>query len=436
MSQLRSLVRALGTTSRATILAGVAAFALAAPRTAAAQEIEPAAATSVGRVLSAEGPWAEELAALRPAPVRAMVRVVADGVVPGPWWGSERDLPLDAARKEAILEALRSTSFRSLQVPLLQLAESDAPWDERRVGMLALKRAVQPEAVHVLVALTRAHDDAPPPSEVRTTFEVTLRQLLANDVRNVTALAPIFTTIPANLYFGIFEILEPFPTPIVLDILAASLGRSSELDPLFLTLVSRLAQQAAPPFPVHVRQAVRPLLQRVDTTVVVVAIRATGHLGDVEAVPALVELLGSPHQSVHEAAHEALREITELGFPGEPERWERWLREEEQWWASEARGAGGDLERVLSREPGVAMRALRTIATKRLHRDEIARSLVKSLERVDADVGGTICGVLAGWRSVAELPALARLEETTRDPALRKALADLRASLLAPHPPR
>ena len=133
---------------------------------------------------------------------------------------------------------------------------------------------------------------------------------------------------------------------------------------------------------------------------------ACGRLGNYDAVPPLVALLEVEKSNTSAAAHRALVEITDLPFPPEPERWNRWLQQEQNWWEEEADQV---LRNVRSKQPGVPAKALRTLATKRLYRDDIARSLVQALPVVDSNTALMICGVLEsiGYRSVeVELRAI------------------------------
>lgn len=101
-----------------------------------------------------------------------------------------------------------------------------------------------------------------------------------------------------------------------------------------------------------------------------------GRARDLEALPALVEILDDEHQGVRDNAHWALRDMTGLRLPGSRERWSAWLRDEAAFAAAQGPAI---LDSLQSDDEARIAEALREVSEHPLLRPEAESHLLALL---------------------------------------------------------
>ena len=164
------------------------------------------------------------------------------------------------------------------------------------------------------------------------------------------------------------------------------------------------------------------MLASMDETAVLFATETLGELGDVEAVPELIELLEPADTAISKAAYRALCGTTGRRLRHDLGAWEGWYLSELTWLRRDlpvlARALHGDDARV-------ARTAVDELAAHPLFPDELAGELVLLLDSDDVQLAGSACAALGRLHARAAVPALVEvLDDRHADPATHVAARD------------
>ncbi|NOT30636.1 MAG: HEAT repeat domain-containing protein [Planctomycetes bacterium] len=230
-----------------------------------------------------------------------------------------------------------------------------------------------------------------------------------------------YRSAPDALLAGIIWAVSGETSEQRLWILTGLLGGNPEADPLILAELARMGRRLPHPMAEAVLSVTRDYLQSGEPEMLLSGIEVADSLEDVEALPILIDLLGHSSRAVSERALAALRSTTNLGYSGDPRRWQEWQRKAEEW----RRGTAPKLlENVANGVPGRAANALMEISKWRVFRHELADGVADGLEREETELVVLACSVLGHLGSWRAVPALT---ERLKDPAP----AVQRAALLA-----
>jgi HEAT repeat protein len=382
-----------------------------------------------GSVLCAAAGQAEESSARSPeARAHAALEELGDGVPeeevsanlvaigPGacaPLVGMLGDFPSELAParngRRAIVEALESMPSSAV-LPSLRAAASD-PEDIDSAGRTSWIDAF---AVHgTLGDLDLVLD---------LTDELAADSRLHRSLANyITAIATRDGRTPDRVARRLFQVESVHSAPLIqglamtgdpraLTTLASLLHDHPELDAVLLLQLGNGAEVAQAELPERLVTCARPFLQDLDTSLVREAATASGRLGDLGAIPELVELLEHPSKPVAESAHWSLKRLTGLSFRADARRWQSWLVLEQRWWDEVFPGVENGLA---SDDHGEVFAALSKALTHRLYRDEVARAILPLLGDADPALVGYACMALGQLGSPLARVELEGLIEST-----------------------
>lgn len=323
-----------------------------------------------------------ELSGLRPC-LDTLERERVAAVVPG-----DTEQMLSVPQRGMVLAALAELPPAAVVSAALERAQLSREDATRRLVLDVLGVAGGPQHLRELVAQAMPEDGSDPAPAVLAAFQAGLAGILAREARAYDALTAFHRDAPAALSDAVvmavgdagstrgLEHLEHVLTfqPEATGLCAAQvrrLGRSGDLE-VDRALAQRLRWAVDPERP----EACRAILL------------ALGELRDYEAVPMLIELLESIDPGVAGNAHWALRRITDLRFPAEPQRWRGWHESELAWFAREEDSV---LRALHVGSPSAAAAAAREIGERRLWREELAQELVTALGRPQPALRSPIC---------------------------------------------
>jgi hypothetical protein len=106
------------------------------------------------------------------------------------------------------------------------------------------------------------------------------------------------------------------------------------------------------------------------------ACHAIASLRDLESIPILIELLEHEERGVGDAAHSALRSMTEMAFPAVPRLWSHWYTEEQRWDFRQKQRA---FDELLSRDLELVERAAAEIRRHPLAHDDLTAAVPRLL---------------------------------------------------------
>jgi HEAT repeat protein len=346
------------------------------------------------------------------APARAQVSPVdAPGADGSDTSGLEAQAELARLPREEFLARLEDVARTSGSEP------------ERAAGLRALGALGGAQDVRLLGRLTVAPDADMALPDLRPVYAAALVALLERHPDALWNVADAFPGAPAGLAARIVDAVRGVPSDARAEALSRMLGARPEVDCQVLAALELVVREGRSASDEAVRR-VRARLSTGDARTRQAAALALGALGDVQAIPELIELRREPGGFPSSGARQALREITGLAYDS-ADAWRAWYAREEAWWS---RSAPGVLAELASGKPERVAEILLDLARRRLHRDELARSVGACLARREPDLAVLACAVLQSLGSDAAhadlVRALERDEPSVRD-AARAALAAL-----------
>lgn len=358
------------------------------------------------------------LAALRPCLDTLELQRVAC-VVPG-----DVEQMLSGPQREILLLALTELPPpRVLAGGFERLALSQEP-AVRRLVLDVLQVAGNQEHLAELDSLALREDEALLRPELEESFQAALAGILRRHPRAYDLLANFHRDAPEPLADAIVRAVGDAGDTRGLAFLEHAITfRTSQLS-LCASQVQRLGRSGDRERDAELAQRLRWAVDPDRPEACRALLMALGELRDSESVPILIEFLSSPDAGLSGNALWALRRITDLNFPGLPERWSAWYESELEWFVREQDFVLRDLH---SGSPSAAAAAARTISERRLWREELALELLTALRRPHSTLRAPICRALErlGVDSVA--PELVDLLDDEDPASVQAALRTLTA---------
>ena len=188
-----------------------------------------------------------------------------------------------------------------------------------------------------------------------------------------------------------------------LRVLAPLLFARDEFTAIVLAQIGSIAERVGPPFTESLVSDVRPFLHSQDSGVRAASARAVGHLGDIDSMARLIELLDTTSAQVRSESLSSLKQIAGRTFGTDTKRWQSWHLGELAWW----RSTWPNLRETLqSSEPAEVAQAMRAVVRRRLFRDQVAEEVSKLLFDPDPILRRLACQSLGQLGSEVPLIAL------------------------------
>jgi HEAT repeat protein len=366
---------------------------------------------------------AREIAALGPAALRPCLdtlelqRVAC--VVPG-----DVEQMLSGPQREILLLALAELPPpRVLAGGFERLALSQEP-AVRRLVLDVLQVAGGQDHLAELDGLALREEESLLRPDLEEAFQAALAGILRRHPRAYDQLAKLHRDAPEPLADAIVRAVgDAGDTRGLVFLEHAITFRTSQLS-LCASQVQRLGRSGDRERDAELAQRLRWAVDPDRPEVNRAILMALGELRDSEAVPILIGFLDSDDTGLAGNALWALRRITDLNFPGLPERWSAWYESELEWFVRQQDFVLRDLH---SGSPSAAAAAARTISERRLWREELAQELLTALRRPHSTLRGPICRALErlGVDSVA--PDLVDLLDDEDPASVQAALRTLTA---------
>lgn len=357
----------------------------------------------------------------------------------------QREIPTRAARNAPLTWIeLGAEESAALQAALLLLPERELCAFLRTIGDDERSRWI---AIELLGKVGEARDvellvSMASPDDLRTKldhgrrdeFQGALEGILARHAEALARVPQVYGHAPDALLPAMVWALGREASAERMRTLALLLGRTDEADPLIFVELSRLGREVPHPIARAVLDETRQALGAHDIERILLGIEVARSLEDVDAVPALIELLENPSRSVSAKAVECLRSLSEQGFGAEPKRWKDWSRKAEEWRRTSAPKLLAD---VASAVPGRASHALMEFSKWRAFRHELTPGIARGLTRAEPELVVLTCAVLGhlgSWLAIPELAACLRDGDTSIQRAALLALRRISGKELEANP--
>ncbi len=358
--------------------------------------------------------------------------ILRDGTLPDP--AEDRAMPLAAQHERWILDALRALGRRDvLGLVRTELAQRDDPGT--RAAALRLVGAVGNGGdLQTLFTLALPEGDTTLGPRAGEALPRALAEVFARDGRALEQVTSRWRSLPAPLIEPLLLSLGAAPRALALEFLVEVLHWRREHAALVLARVQELGRSLDPQVDGLACARIQPLLDPAHPELCRAAALALGALQDLGSIPALIALLAESSTGLRTNAHWALRRITGLALPAEPEVWGSWYAQESAWLE---RAAPAALRRLAVGDASELAEAFRELAQHPLAREELARALLERLEGEPAAVRVVACRALGACGDARAFPGLlARLEDSDAEvvSAAGAALRELTGRDLPPIP--
>lgn len=281
---------------------------------------------------------------------------------------------------------------------------------ERRLGVSLLGESGAASEVRLLLELASTGAPAPTPGPLRAEFERSLLRVLARQAEGLQELPNLIALAPVDLLEGLVASAGALNSEAALQALGDALGARPAADQRILSEIGRLGSAVTHPVSPAVRQAVSRLLAAQDPLVQVAAMDAVASLGDVDAFPALIEILRHD-RGLAAFADAALRRLSGKAFKGNARAWEAWYAGQVTWWKE---SSSAHLDAVASGDARAAAQALHDLGGQCLFRHELAKGLAPGLLREETELVLLVCSKLASLGSTTVVPELVALLDHDR----------------------
>jgi len=328
--------------------------------------------------------------------------------------------------REAVVAALGSLPWIKVRTHLETLIEEVPDEARRRTALELIGTYGTPLDLGGLMRWSEPHPDegvARIPRERCTAYVAALGGILDRDPSALRSIPNLYKEAHLSLVPSTLSTLGARPTAPSLRALTDLLGHVPDADPLVLAEICHVATTVRQPIDQGVRDRIRPILNRNDRSLLIEAILATGRLGDVDAIPKLIELLNHGDGMVRSRAQDALEELTSEFIGSQADEWSAWYEETMDWWN---RRAQMQIRKVSSNVEAQASRAILELSKQRMFRHELAEPLGQALRHENPEIVILTCATLGHLASPLSVPPLL---ETLQDPSVdvrRAALLALR----------
>ncbi|MFT5050185.1 MAG: HEAT repeat protein [Chlamydiales bacterium] len=327
--------------------------------------------------------------------------------------------PITAGERLGLITSLGRMPWIDLQV-LLDERQALDPDEGERVAALQLIGAFgDASMIQSLVLWAQPGDPhARAPRAVKSALTDNVALLTSHHPRAMRALPGLYAESNLSLVAPLLQALRDSASATTVEVMIDMLGRIPAADPLVLAELAQVAPLARRPVKSRLRLRVRAYLSFPhDRTSMLEAIVACRNLGDVDAIPALIEFLESEDPVLRERAHETLKELTGQHHPPLAKRWSDWHASSMRWWKNEARA---ELNTVRNGNPADATRAVLELSKRDLFRHRLSEELAPALARTERELVVLTIASIGHLGSPLSVPAL--LETLSRpDVDIRRA---------------
>lgn len=221
--------------------------------------------------------------------------------------------------QEAITAALAQSKDETVFPYLTRLVAESQDAAMKTVALRLYGRLGEPKALVTLVSLM---DEIQP--EIRRQGGASVELILERYPTEETyyTLERLIRRTQGETKACLIEAISRAGSPYGLELLVDLLGRDQALDPV---IISRVVASAQAGYPDELLPKLQDLLYRDDPALRREAALALGRLRDFPSTVYLVDLLSDENRGVRENALWALRNISGLNFPADPDRWSQWF---------------------------------------------------------------------------------------------------------------
>ncbi|MEM8712862.1 MAG: HEAT repeat domain-containing protein [Planctomycetota bacterium] len=333
------------------------------------------------------------------------------------------------SRLEAESEAVRSSArltldhVRHFPERDLQSLSTEAVRSDKDVlverslrSLVVLEHAGRAASLVTVSAWAERADQAGVAGRLRGPLTSAVLAVLQRDPDSTSWYVSAYDKIPNTLVSTWIDVLRKRSSPDDFLLAYELLGRRKKHDFLILNRMNVLRRSLAENLDKVRLLGLRRYLSDMDARSRAEAARLLASVGDHQAIPMLVPLVGDSEAPVRRAAHVSLKELTGLRFGPSPGRWQSWYAREARWWESEGQDLVRNLEAL---ELPQLLDALNRATQHALYRREL---------------GPVIARLLSHRNEAVVLMALSALESIhAQDQAskVRKLILDRRTSVAA-----
>jgi len=322
--------------------------------------------------------------------------------------------------REAVVAALAAKPWSEVIAYLEKLAEEPADEARRRTALELLGARGTPRDLKRLLQWSEpfAEEEVTRiPRERCTAFAGALGGILDRHPDAASSVSGMYKKAHLSLVPSTLSTLGTRPGKPSLWALADLIGLVPDADPLVLAEICHVATTVRQPIETGVLDRIRPILNRGERSLLIEAILAAGRLGDIEAIPRLIELLDHGDRMVSARAQDALEALTGEFLGSRASEWSAWYAETMDWWD---RRAQEQIHLVRSDIKAQASRAILELSKQRMFRHELAKPLSEALLHEDEEIVILTCATLGHLASPLSVSPLLEILEAP-DVDLRRA---------------
>jgi hypothetical protein len=315
-----------------------------------------------------------------------------------------QDVPLTSSQRGLLRRAMGATEPGLLRAFLANSLERDPQQRAFEEALLVFGPRARSQDLRFLLDVTLSGlEHGCDPAVLGAACEEVFADALERLPQAWLELPGIWRATPEALQPAMVRAVGRSGDPVGLRFLAGLLGSTDDQDENVLAAMIELAQRSQVPQGDDVCEPLRRLVEWGNSTRAQSAAVVLGVLRDEGAIPALIDALDGESRGLQNQAGRALEAITGLSFRNEPRRWRAWYEEEHAWFEEHGDAA---LEALHSEEETRAFESVRSLARRRLHRQEIAEELATLLGHESPSLRRCIPGALAQLGSTKVVPAL------------------------------
>lgn len=262
----------------------------------------------------------------------------------------------------------------------------------RHAALQAIGRAGRANDLPQMFELACAADEVALDRRLATSLERAVTALALHDPHTYEQLVALRRITRPELLPSLIDGVGATRDPRALKYLGEVLYWADALALDVMSQVPRLGASGDPELDEPVRVRLRPFLSAERPEHCRAAITALVGLGDLESIPALIDLLGGEDRGLVQNAHWGLKELTGLSYSPEAQAWARWHQGELSWCL---RSKTRELVRLQRGDAAEASDALRTLLVHPLARAELCLALPELLKSRHPGLRALACTTLA-----------------------------------------